>query len=340
VIARRGHPVATGRVHLAVAATLSLVPTLVGCAGGDAPLTRRGQRAAYVRADSMGVIPPTPTLIRAHPRPDLLENSAAALSHTQAGVFFTINDSGNDPLLFALDTTGADRGVWRVHGSTNVDWESASVGPCRSAPNDCVYIGDTGDNQERRSSRVIYRVREPAARTAGFTGDVDADALPYHYADGPHDVEAMYVAPNGDIFLITKRPRADAAGRRRPALIFMLPADAWTQRAAPVVAELVDSLPIVPGSAPLRLITDASLSLDGRTLAVRTYAQIFTFATDSLTGRVRGAIPPGVCNIIALDAWPGEGVTWFGRSGKLLLTSEGQSSPLQVVDCPMPRSTP
>ena len=79
---------------------------------------------------------------------------------------------------------------------------------------------------------------------------------------------------------------------------------------------------------------------DAQTLAVRTYAQIYTFATDSLTGRVRGAIPPGVCNIVAVDLWPGEGVTWFGRSGKLLLTSEGRESPMQVVDCPMPRSTP
>ena len=185
----------------------------------------------------------------------------------------------------------------------------------------------------------MYRVREPAARAAGFTGDLAAQALRFQYPDGSHDVEAMYVAPDGDTFLITKRPRVDAAGRLRPALVFRLPADAWGST-APVQAELVDSLPIVPGSAPLRVITDASLSPDARTLAVRTYAQVYTFATDSLTGRVRGAIPPGVCNIVAVDLWPGEGVTWFGRSGKLLLTSEGRESPMQVVDCPMPRSTP
>jgi hypothetical protein len=287
----------------------------------------------------MGVVPPSPTLIPLQARPLLVENSAAALSRTQPGVFFTINDSGNDALLFALDTTGADRGVWRVNGATDVDWEAASVGPCAPLPNDCVYIGDTGDNREQRSSRVIYRVREPVARAAGFTGAVTAQALRYRYPDGPHDVEAMYVAPNGDTFLITKRPRADATGRRLPARVFRLAADAWA-RSTLVQAELVDSLPIVPGSAPLRVITDASLSPDARTLAVRTYAQVYTFATDSLTGRVRGAIPPGICNVVAVDLWPGEGVTWFGRSGKLLLTSEGRESPMQVVDCPMPRSNP
>jgi len=52
---------------------------------------------------------------------------------------------------------------------------------------------------------------------------------------------------------------------------------------------------------------------------------------------VIGAIPPAVCNIVALNVWPGEGVTWFPGTTKLLLTSEGRFSPMQVVDCPMPR---
>ena len=320
-----------------------LVVAAIGCMSGDAPATRRTERAVYLGADSMGVTPPPPTTIPLEARPELVENSAAAISHTQPGVFFTINDSGNDPLLFALDTTGADRGVWRVRGATNVDWESASVGPCGASPpaspNDCVYIGDTGDNSAKHPSRVIYRVDEPSAQRAGFTGDVEARALHYQYADGPHDVEAMYVAPNGNVVLITKRPLADAAGRLRPALVFELPAIAWNEPGI-VVAPLVDSLSIVPGSAPLRTITDASFSADGHVLAVRTYAQVFTFAADSVTGRVRRDIPPGVCNIVELDVAPGEGITWFGRSRKLLLTSEGRESPMNVVDCPMPRSGP
>lgn len=318
----------------------------LGCSPGDAPITRRASRAPYVGADSMGVVPVNSTLIPVQARPELIENSAATLSHTQSGVFFTINDSGNDPLLFALDTTGADRGVWRVEGATNRDWESASVGPCGAparadfaTPNECVYIGDTGDNMAERPSRAIYRVAEPTAQRQGFIGLVRAEALEYRYADGPHDVEAMYVAPNGNIYLITKRLLRDRGGRARPALIFELPADAWGRRGG-TVAQLVDSLPIVPGSAPLRAITDAALSPDARLLAVRTYAQVYTFATDSLTGRVRGAIPPGVCNIVQFVVWPGEGITWFGRSAKLLLTSEGRESPLVVVDCPMPRSDP
>ncbi|HEX5077135.1 MAG TPA: hypothetical protein VFW03_28250 [Gemmatimonadaceae bacterium] len=322
-------------------------PGMLACSAEN-PVTRRAERAPYVGTDTMGALPASTRLIRVQARPQLVESSAAAQSFEQRGVLFTINDSGNDPLLFALDTSGADRGIWRVHGATNVDWEAASVGPCRGSgaiipavamPNECVYIGDTGDNRERHASRVIYRVPEPAAQGAGFLGDVTAEALRFRYPDGPHDVEAMYVPPNGVIYLITKRPRRDAAGKLRPALVFELPPDSWEQP-QPVVARLVDSLAIVPGSAPLRVITDAALSPDASVLAVRTYAQVYTFATDPATGRVLGAIPPAVCNIVALDVWPGEGITWMAPSGKLLLTSEGRFSPMQVVDCPKPRKDP
>jgi hypothetical protein len=329
----------------AAAASLAAV-SLVACTPSDVPLTRRAARAPYVNTDSMGVAPARFVAIPLEARPELVENSAAALSHTQPGVFFTVNDSGNDPWLFALDTTGADRGVWRVRGTSDVDWESASVGPCvaaadsaSKAPDECVYIGDTGDNGAKRPARVIYRVSEPRAEHAGFMGDVTAQPLIYSYADGPHDVEAMYVAPNADTYLITKRRLADAAGRLRPALVFRLPADAWG-RGVPAIAQIVDSLPIVPGSAPLRFITDASLSPDARYLAVRTYAQVYVFATDSLTGRVIHEIPPAVCNTINTGQLGGEGVTWFGRGSMLLLTAEGRESPMYAVECPMPRSGP
>lgn len=265
---------------------------------------------------------------------ELTENSAAAMSRRQPGVLFTLNDSGNDPLLFAIDTGGASRGVWRVANATNVDWESLAIGPC--AANDrtsCVYIGDTGDNNARHRSRVIYRAHEPDAD--GRRATLTVAALRYVYSDGPHDVEAMYVAPNGDILLITKRPLADAAAVLRPALVFLLPEASWSQRGRSR-AELIDSLPIIPGSAPLRAITDAALSPDGRHLAVRTYAQTFIFATDSLTGRVDHQVAPSVCNIVPLGEAQGEGITWVDNAGRLAFTSEGQGAPLHLANCALP----
>jgi hypothetical protein len=176
--------------------------------------------------DPMGSAPRSIVSVKLHAPRELVENSAAAMSSTQPGVLFTINDSGNDPLLFAIDTLGANRGVWRVLGATNVDWESAAVAPCAVGSRDsCVYIGDTGDNKASHPHRVIYRVREP--RATGSRDTVRAERLRYVYPDGPHDVEAMYVARSGDIVLITKRPLFDAKRHLRPALVFSIPAGAW-----------------------------------------------------------------------------------------------------------------
>jgi hypothetical protein len=295
---------------------------------------QHAQSGSYVQTDSMGAAPKNITTVRLRTPKQLVENSAAAMSVRQPGVLFSINDSGNDPLLFALDTTGADRGVWRVLGATNVDWESAAVAPCAPATPtvSCVYIGDTGDNNSHHAFRVIYRVREPVA--SGGRDTVRAEPLRYVYPDGPHDVEAMYVAPNGDIVLITKRPLAATGGRLRPALVFSIPMSAWRAKGL-ARAALVDSLPIVPGSAPLRVITDAALSPDAKHLAVRTYAQLFVFSTVP-TGLVDHRVPPSVCNIVALGEPQGEGVTWADNRGRFAFTSEGHKVPLMLANCPVP----
>lgn len=323
------------RVRIAWAFALGALCGAASCEREGVMNVGRGGRARlYAGTDSMGVAPTNASSVRIRTQA-LPENSAAAMSRTQRGVLFTINDSGNEPVLYAIDTTGAPRGAWRVHGASNIDWEAVSIGPCAAGgPPTCVYIGDTGDNDGTLAERTIYRVAEP--RAIAGTSTVDAARLDYVYPDGPHDVEAMYVAPNGDTFLISKRPSVGVGGRLRPALVFRLAAAAW-KSSGRAQAERIDSLEIVPGSAPLRVITDAALSPNGRYLAARTYMQVYVFATDSGTGRVDHRVPPSVCNIVSLGEAQGEGITWADDDGRLVLTSEGRDSPLELATCPVPR---
>jgi hypothetical protein len=290
-----------------------------------------GSRAARVKVPSEARAIP----VRAHP--DLVESSAAVASPGQPGIIFTINDSGHEPRLFALDTAGNARGAWTLAGATNVDWEAMAAGPC-AAPGDsagdtaraCLYIGDVGDNSERRRERAVYRVVEPSATAPDTDATIPATRLRFRYADGPHDVEAMYVAPDGALVLITKRRRVSGTGQPRPALVFRLPAAAWANDGL-AVAQLVDSLPIVPGSARGRTITDAALAPGARRLAVRTYAEVYVFETDSGTGLVRPGLSPVVCTV-RTGRWTGEGVTWLGD--RLLLTQEGRRAPMHLIRCP------
>jgi hypothetical protein len=244
-------------------------------------------------------------------------------------------------MLFALDTTGAARGSWRISNAKNDDWEAMAPGHCgdsvslEAPATACLYIADVGDNDARRSFVTLYRVREPQVLGPGVSGELRAEQVTARYPGFRADVEAAYVARNGDTFLITKRRMTARDGRLRPALLLRVPADSWGSLDI-VPAQLVDSLPIVPGSAQGRQVTDAALSPDGQWLAVRTYDEVFVFAVDPATGRlVRGA-RWWSCPIGQLPERLGEGVTWLGS--EILLTSEGRDAPLHVVSCPPPAS--
>jgi hypothetical protein len=297
---------------------------------------RASDSDAGVVADSMGAAPSEISTVSIRTTRNLRENSALALSRDQPGVLFTINDSGNEPILFALDTSGADRGAWRIRGATNVDWEAVAIGSCAARTSvRCVYIGDIGDNDSTHPTRTVYRLAEPTARDSSSTASLAAEALTFTYPGGRHDVEAMYVAGNGDVILITKR--ALRGNRRlRPALMFRIPSAAWSSK-KPVVADLVDSLSIVPGSAPLRLVTDASAASDGRFVAVRTYSQLFVYSADATTGRIDHAVAPAICNLVPLGEAQGEGVSWVCSTGRFAFSSEGAKAPLHLANCPLPR---
>jgi hypothetical protein len=88
--------------------------------------------------------------------PRIGESSGVAASRRSPGVLWTHNDSGDRPYLFATDTSGAALGTFSVTGARNVDWEDIALGRCAGAT--CLYLADTGDNNERRSSVALYRL--------------------------------------------------------------------------------------------------------------------------------------------------------------------------------------
>jgi hypothetical protein len=126
----------------------------------------------------------------------VVESSGLAPSSSGSRRFWTINDGGPPELI---EVSAEGRCVERpVPGAEVFDWEALALGP-----DGYLYIGDVGDNLEQRSEIVVYRVPEadPSA---------PAEALTLTYPDGPHDAESLFVAPNGDLYIVTKgsRPRA------------------------------------------------------------------------------------------------------------------------------------
>jgi hypothetical protein len=239
--------------------------------------------------------------------PRLTESSGVVASRRYPGVFWTLNDSGNPAELFATDSTGRDFGTFNVTGAQNYDWEAIARAPCGQT--DCLYIADTGDNDEIRPSVRLYRVPEPAP-SVGARGVVrGAEVLELRYPDGPHDVEAAVVAPDGAVLLVTK-------GRSHGVRAFRVPATSWGRRMA--TAEPLGRLAIATGRGYRGLVTDAAISPDGAEVAVRTYSEIFFYRL----GPSDALQPLGTaCDITGLEL-QGEGITWL-PDDDFLLTSEG-----------------
>ncbi|MCC6773083.1 MAG: hypothetical protein IT360_17980 [Gemmatimonadaceae bacterium] len=270
----------------------------------------------------------------------LAENSSAAASVASPGVAFSVNDSGNDAVLFAFDTTGADRGRWRLQGATNRDWEAVAVARCDpEGAAWCVFVGDVGDTAGERAHVTIYRVPEPAPIGAGEQGTLVPDVLRVRYDDHQHNVESLVVAPDGSLLLVTKEAARASKGRIRPTMVYRVSPPHWGSDTA-AAAALVDSLPIVPGAAPGQSVTDAALVPGGRALAVRTNRMLFVFAVDSATARPISGRLPAMCDLSALREAQGEGVGFLhdaeGNGGRFVLTTEGKRESLRMVTCPLP----
>jgi hypothetical protein len=288
----------------ALLASLALLAPALGCAqaGGPPPLPP-ASRPAWSRQ-------PLPLADRQLP-----EASGVVVSHAHPGVLWSFNDSDNPPEIFATDTAGRALGRWTVAGARNEDWEAMTAGPGDCAGRPCLFIGDIGDNDARRPTVTIYRVPEPAP-SPGWRADHD-DTIPVlarltvRYPDGAHDAESLFADSTGDLYIITK-PRVTW-----PEL-FRIPASAWA-RGDTVTAAIVDTLPIDPRSGVENWVTDAAISSDRRTVAVRTYAYLYLFSREA-DGRLTPRTPWPRCLLAGLGA-QGEGIDWLD-STTFVLTSE------------------
>jgi len=224
--------------------------------------------------------------------------------------------------LFLVDTTAVVRGSVTLN-VPNVDWEALAEGPC--GPDRCLYIGDIGDNGSHRPHVTIFRVTEPADAALETHQATIRDSIAVIYSNGPRDAEALTVSPDGDAAIITKGWDGEAAA-------YAVPREAWEKRA--ITARSVWRFPLAMGILPGRLVTDAAVSPDGQTLAVRTYRDIHLFTKGSDSTYLPDHYV-ATCSVKGLEPL-GEAIAWWNDS-TLLLTSEStrlRPGPVTLLQCP------
>ncbi len=93
------------------------------------------------------------------------------------GLLWTINDSGNEPVLYGLDPqTGEIFQRIRIGNAKNVDWEDLAQ------DENFIYIGDFGNNSGGRKFLQIYRVPKKAIPTKGDE-TITSDKIVFNYPD-------------------------------------------------------------------------------------------------------------------------------------------------------------
>jgi hypothetical protein len=208
---------------------------------------------------------------------ELGESSGLVLSRTQPGVLWSHNDSGDGANLYAIDPAGRLLTTIPIGHAGATDLEDMGSGPCprKISASRCLYIADTGNNSSSRSVFTVYVVAEPAlARTGDRSAAPNAESLRFRYPDQPHDSEAIGVHPDGDVTIVTK-------GQTGTIDFFGIDAASVERAIASrevIVADWLGNSGIKPDGRIGRLATGAAVSPDGKTLAVRTYNEVFFFA--------------------------------------------------------------
>lgn len=153
-----------------------------------------------------------PTRITTIKNQSINESSGLVASRTTPGAYWTHNDSGDGPFIYAFDSTGETLGVFKVTGAQARDWEDMSAGPGPQPNKSYLYVGDIGDNNEKRSEVVVYRFLEPDLKPSDKNSTKTnpraterAEAIRLVYPDGKHDAETLMVHPQtGNIYIMTK----------------------------------------------------------------------------------------------------------------------------------------
>lgn len=194
---------------------------------------------------------------------------ASALQYiAENDIYWTLEDSGNEPVLFALDTNGKLIKTININKQNN-DWEALT-----SDTEGNLYIGDFGNNDNDRKNLAIYKV--DAADLSKSQADVTTEINFYYpeQKDFPpkkskriFDAEAFFYY-NNNFYIFTKNRSTDS--------------DGTTQ---------LYKVPNVPGNHAAKLlgkfktckefrncaITDAAISADGKKMVLLSNARIWLF---------------------------------------------------------------
>ncbi|KXU37912.1 hypothetical protein AXK11_01835 [Cephaloticoccus primus] len=264
--------------------------------------------------------------------PQINEASGLAHSYSESGLLWTNNDSGNAPVLYAVDAQGRHRGSVRIEGATNRDWED--VASYQIDGRAYLIAADVGDNSATYPECVLYVIAEPDPAELSPSHELFAKPeriIRYVYPDGPRDCESLAVdTTERAIYVISKRTKPPVAYR-----LPLFPENSG----APLRAETVG--PVNGIAEPSGLISRMSvpwgkwraqvcsldISRDGLRAAVLTYGEVYLYerreGEDWASAFARGGQ-----QLAAHNLPQAEGLCFSPDGQEIYVTTEGLPAPL------------
>lgn len=260
--------------------------------------------------------------------PAINESSGLVASRTLPGAYWTHNDSGDGPFIYAINTRGESLAVFRVSGADARDWEDIAIGPGPLTNESYLYIGDIGDNSEARREIVIYRVPEPNLKTANKNSSKvrplttePAQAIRLKFPDGKHNAETLLVHPKtGTLYIVTKVAFAN------PVVYEAAKPFDGNPNTMKRIGEI--HVPSLFGGA----LTGGSVSPDGRRVALCDYFQGYELVLPANAKDFNDIWKTRMTGFDLGKRKQGEAIAYRLDGDALLATSEGKQSALFQVE--------
>ena len=227
---------------------------------------------------------------------EVQENSGLALSSD--GMLWTHNDAGHSNFLYKINLKGELQEQLLVEGAKNKDWEDITRDDKGN-----LYIGDFGNNNNKRKNLRIYKVSEASflvLDTIDFRYP-DQKEFPPHKSQRNFDCEGFFW-DDAHLYLFSKN-----RGKSRYTKMYRLP-DSGSNH----VAELVDSVEVNT------MITGAAISPDRKQMALLGYGYLYLFDLSGDDNFLKGkkyCVPVG-------KSGQAEGIVYLNNN-EILFSNEG-----------------
>lgn len=267
---------------------------------------------------------------------DIAEASGMAYSQMNRDLLWIVNDSGDEPVIYAVGTDGADRGRVRLLEAENRDWED--LASFRFKNEAYLLVADVGDNKAARPYVFLYILKEPSIVGGQMIPASNVNwiqKIQFTFEDGSRDCEAVAAdITEQKILLLTKRDR--------PPVLYELPLELGirTQTAIAKRLKTVDTIPL-PTAAdfsedPLfgrfrSQPTAMDISRDGMLAVVQTYKYAYLFSkSESDSWATVFSVRPKTVVVPKLKQT--EAVCFGSDGSHLYLTSEQRPAPIYRIN--------